>query len=462
MWEVKKQKAQLSSKKKAISARTSKIQLEYVHIKQPQDKEPTAILTWVESLTGLAGSLMAPKKGPTAQQLNAVVIFITSNGFASSILQCDGEPALVKLMEEICRQTSLPLDRSSATSHQHEAWQKSLCAQFRALLFDFCRRYKLQPAEVMIASSLGQHMLRHAEWLLNRFQLSSSNYKTSFQRRWGIASTSAVLPFGELVLTQDQSLAFWLGRCEATDQHILAKANSNSLVKSNSLTRLNLDSSMDLILFKSPSLPPPEPFSVAYLKKAELGDQPTAKAGGEEQLRVEFPSQAYNNQPQQTAKGKNKQKRTVSFQLPTGLAQTASSQAGPCALTDRAWQQSALPQPHELQLTALQTPVVQQLATAPTALIAQVTEPISRRQPSEEQVSHQQLERRRKNQKGTEAIANKLQSILEKARTFQEIELSVKTLEEELQEAQAALKEAQLHAYFEKTQLILRREDQEG
>ena len=69
----------------------------------------------------------------------------------------------------------------------------------------------------------------------------------------GTASTSTVLPFGELVLAQDQSLAFWLGRCEATDQHILAKANSNSLVKSNSVTRLSLDNSMELILFTIPS-----------------------------------------------------------------------------------------------------------------------------------------------------------------------------------------------------------------
>ena len=189
----------------------------------------------------------------------------------------------------------------------------------------------------MIGSSLGQHMLRHAAWLLNRFQLSSSDYKTSFHRRWGIAFTSAVLPFGELVLTQDQTLAFWLGRCEATDQHILAKAHSTSLVKSNTVTRLSLDSSMDLILFKSPSLPPPEPPSVAYLKKAELVDQPTAQAGGEEQLRMELSPQAYNSQPKQTARGTIRQQRPVSFRLPPGLAQTASSQAGPCALPDLAW-----------------------------------------------------------------------------------------------------------------------------
>ena len=94
-------------------------------------------------------------------------------------------------------------------------------------------------------------------------------------------------------------------------------------------------------------------------------------------------------------------------------------------------------------------PVVQQPASATTALIAQVIEPTSRRQPSEEQASQQQPLRRSKKQKGTEQIANKLPSILEKARTFQEIELAVNTSEEEARESQAAVKDAHLRAYFE-------------
>ena len=49
-WCVRSQEAKgiaFKQKKRAISARTSKIQLAYVYIMQPQDKEPTAILTWV-------------------------------------------------------------------------------------------------------------------------------------------------------------------------------------------------------------------------------------------------------------------------------------------------------------------------------------------------------------------------------------------------------------------------------
>ena len=147
-----------------MSAQTSKIQLDYAYIKQPQDQEPTTTLTWVECLTGLSGNLMTTQKGPTAQQLDAFVTFIQRNGFASSTLQCDGEPALVQLVEEVGQQVSLPVDRFIPISTQHEAWQRSLFTQFRALLLDFCRRYKLHPSEIMIGSSFSQHTLRHAEW----------------------------------------------------------------------------------------------------------------------------------------------------------------------------------------------------------------------------------------------------------------------------------------------------------
>ena len=234
-------------RKKQASTKTSKIQLDYAYIRQPQDKEPTTILTWVESLTGLAGSLMTTKKGVTQAQLDAVITFIKRQGFSQSTLQSDGEPALVKLVEEIGKQTSLPVRHSPAYSHQSQAyvegWHRSLFAQFRALLFDFCHRYKLEPSEVKMGGSFSQHMLRHAVWLLNRFQLHSSDQKTSFQRRWGVPFSNPVLPFGELVLAQTQhaesakldhrlqpqrSLAIWLGRCEATGEHILAKANNTS------------------------------------------------------------------------------------------------------------------------------------------------------------------------------------------------------------------------------------------
>ena len=271
-------------------------------------------------------------------------------------------------------------------------------------------------------------MLRHAVWLLNRLQLHDSDNKTSFQRRWSTAYSNHVLPYGELVLTPDQTLAIWLGRRDASDEHIFAKANSSNLVKSNSVTRLSLPCSRDLTLFQSIGLPPPELSSAAYLKMAKLGDQPKAKAGGERELRrVSPPQTSPNLQPKATGR----QPRALhSSQLPPGLAQPSLSQACPYELSDLACQQ-----PHELQPTALRPSVVQQPASATTALTEQVTEPLLRRPSSEEQASQQQPVRRSKKPKGSEETTNKLQGILEKARTFQEIELAVNTSDEESRES---------------------------
>ena len=118
-------------KKQKASTKTSKIELDYAYIRQPQDTEPTTILTWVESLTGLAGSLMTTKKGITQPQLDAMITFIKRQGFSQSTLQCDGEPALVKLVEEIGKQTSLPCKALSG-HYRNWTWAREL---FKTVLY---------------------------------------------------------------------------------------------------------------------------------------------------------------------------------------------------------------------------------------------------------------------------------------------------------------------------------------
>ena len=317
-------------------------------------------------------------------------------------------------------------------------WRRSLFAQFRALLFDFCHRYKLQPSDVKIGGSLSQHMLRHAVWLLNRFQLHSSDNKTSFQRRWGIAYSSPVLPFGELVLAQTQhaesakldhrlqpqrSLAIWLGRCEATGEHILAKANNTSLVKSRTGTRLSLESSMDLSVFKSITIPPSELTSAASLKMAKPDDPPCHQTGEEGKLMLEFPPQAYTKLP--------------------SIGPEADQVSNSKLSHPQELQQPPLHQP------ALPPPVGQQPASTPTALPQPVAQPTSMQQPSAEQASQPKPVRRRITQKGPGPAASKLHNILEIARTIQEIELAVNASEEELRDSQEVLKNVHLQAYYE-------------
>ena len=441
-------------RKQRASTKTSKIQLDYAYIRQPQDKEPTTILTWVESLTGLAGSLMTTKKGVTQAQLDAVITFIKRQGFSQSTLQCDGEPALVKLVEEIGKQTSLPTRQSPAYSHQSQAyvegWHRSLFAQFRALLFDFCHRYKLEPSEIKMGGSFSQHMLRHAVWLLNRFQLHTSDQKTSFQRRWGVPFSNPVLPFGELVLAQTQhaesakldhrlqpqrSLAIWLGRCEATGEHILAKANNTSLVKSRTVTRLSLEEACNLATFKTISIPAPELSSSASVKMAKEGDQPTDQQGGEAKLRLDVPPQAFTQPPQQRPRGRPKL-QPAPFQPalvpPPGLAQPSTS--------------TSLPQQP--------TP-----ASQPAALQPKAPQPPPPPQALQQPALQQQPVRRRITQKGPGPAATKLHSILEKARSSHELEVAVNAAEEELRDAKEALKDVHLQAYYEDDLSLFAAED---
>ena len=221
-------------------------------------------------------------------------------------------------------------------------------------------------------------------------------------------------------LQPQRSLAIWLGRCEATGEHILAEANNTSLVKSRTVTRLSLEGSTDLGVFKSISIPAPELSSSASVKMAKEGDQPTDQQGGESQLRLEFPPQAYTQPPQQRPRGRPRN-QPAAFQPalvpPPGLAQPSTS--------------TSLPQP-------------KQQAQPPAAL-----QPKVQHQPPAAPALQQQPVRRRTTQKGPGPAATKLHNILEKARSIREIELAVNAAEDELRDAKEALKDVHLQAYYE-------------
>ena len=69
-----------------------------------------------------------------------------------------------------------------------------------------------------------------------------------------------------------------------------------------------------------------------------------------------------------------------------------------------------------------------------TALLDQVIESSTRRSSSEEDATPQQTEKRSKPKKDSAETANELHRNLEKARTFQEIELAVNTSQDDLGE----------------------------
>ena len=163
---------------------------------------------------------------------------------------------------------------------------------------------------------------------------------------------------------------------------------------------------------------------------AKEGDQPTDQQGGDSQLRLELPPQAYTQPPQQRPRGRPKN-QPATFQPalvpPPGLAQPSTSTSLP---------QQAQPAPQSAALP-------QQVRQPPPAAPALQQQPV----------------RRRITQKGPGPAATKLHNILEKARSIQEIELAVNAAEEELRDAKEALKDVHLQAYYEDDLSLFPEED---
>ena len=444
-------------RKQRASTKTSKIQLDYAYIRQPQDKEPTTILTWVESLTGLAGSLMTAKKGVTQAQLDAVITFIKRQGLSQSTLQCDGEPALVKLVEEIGKQTSLPTRQSPAytgpTAINHKLmWKDGTAACSHS--FELCCLTSVTATSLNLPKSRWEEALASICFVmlcgcLIAFSFIRAIRRQAFKEDGECLSAFLSYPLGSLFLAQTQhaesakldhrlqpqrSLAIWLGRCEATGEHILAKANNTSLVKSRTVTRLSLEESCNLATFRTISIPAPELSSSASVKMAKEGDQPTDQQGGESKLRLDVPPQAFTQPPQQRPRGRPRN-QPAAFQPalvpPPGLAQPSTSTSLP-------QQPQQAKQPAALQPKVQQTPPPTAASAAPAL---------------------QQPVRRRITKKGPGPAATKLHSILEKARSTHELEVAVNAAEEELSDAKEALKDVHLQAYYEDDLSLFAEED---
>ena len=179
---------------------------------------------------------------------------------------------------------------------------------------------------------------------------------------------------------------------------------------------------------------------------AEFGEQPSEKAGGARELRLEYQPQAYTKHPQPKANSQQPRAFQSPCELTSGRAPSVVSQA--CSLEFRDLATASFASTTGVAINSFALTVVQQPSSATTALKDHVLNPPSRKQPSEEQASQQQPVRRCQKQKSSTQISSKLHRILEKARTFQEIELAV-TSEAETRESHAAVQNTQLQAYFE-------------
>ena len=81
----------------------SVIQMDYGFLQDPHlppgspQQRPLTVLTMLETTTGLSNAILTTKKGDTQHQRQQIKKWITTNGFANSILQTDSEAAILQL-----------------------------------------------------------------------------------------------------------------------------------------------------------------------------------------------------------------------------------------------------------------------------------------------------------------------------------------------------------------------------
>ena len=139
--------------------------------------------------------------------------------------------------------------------------QATLYGQIKALRLELLTRYNV---ELSVHSALFTWLVRHAQWLVNRY-LQNVQGTTAFERRWGRRYNGALCRFGETVLFQREQHkgnlswfhGIWLGKDTESDQHFVADATG--VFKTRSVKRLPPSRQSDLTLLQSVKARPWDP-----------------------------------------------------------------------------------------------------------------------------------------------------------------------------------------------------------
>ena len=122
-------------------------------------------------------------------------------GRTFGILQIDPEPSLKALVAEITSEVGGLSVRHSPTGWKQAqgavgTLQSNLHAQIRALKLDLEARYP--GFDLSITHPLFSWLVKHAQWLLNRYAQKSDGL-TPFEKRWGKPYSASLCRFAEVV-----------------------------------------------------------------------------------------------------------------------------------------------------------------------------------------------------------------------------------------------------------------------
>ena len=238
----------------------------------PHAKEQITILNVVDVLTNMALSVVIPTKARTPYSQAELRRFVLETGRTFGILQCDPEPALKALAASVTgevgglslRQTPVGWKQAQGTVGNMQA---TLYGQIKALRLEIEKRYGV---ELSVHSALFTWVVRHAQWLINRY-LCNAEGTTAFERRWGKRYAGFLCRFGETVLfrkphTVKGQPAFipgiWLGKDTESDQHFCA--DGSGVFKTRTVKRFPPSKQSDLLLLQSVKARPWDPLGTKH------------------------------------------------------------------------------------------------------------------------------------------------------------------------------------------------------
>ena len=254
------------AKSKTLSLRQPVLQMDFSFLSDKPGEDQITILNVVDVLSNMALSVVIPTKARTPYSNAELRRFVLETGRTFGTLQCDPEPALKAIAEAVTGEVGgLSLRKTPEGWKQAQGsvgnMQATLYGQIKALRLELLNRYNV---ELSVHSALFTWLVRHSQWLVNRY-LQNSEGKTAFERRWGKRYNGFLCRFGETVLFRRPQhkgkvswfSGIWLGKDTESDQHFVADASG--VFKTRSVKRLPPSKQADLALLQAIKARPWDP-----------------------------------------------------------------------------------------------------------------------------------------------------------------------------------------------------------
>ena len=222
----------------------SRIEADYFFLgsSQGDDDETQTCLALYDTRTGTTWSSMVPHKGGgDAYSIRLAVAFLDGLGIQEGILRTDGEPSILDWAKQVKKawKGKLVLEASARGSAESkggvERSIQTIQGMVRTLKLDLEERLgtTLETTTPVLA-----WLVRHAGWLLTRYQRHGRLGATSFQVLRGVPYEGQLVRFGEVVvyrypfglagdghgrhkLDPRWGVGVWLGRTESSNEHVV-------------------------------------------------------------------------------------------------------------------------------------------------------------------------------------------------------------------------------------------------